>query len=239
MAGTLYVGTSGYAYVPWKGPFYPEDLPQSKFLGYYATQLPSVEINYTFRHLPSETTLEAWRNQTPDGFRLTLKASQRITHFKRLAGAEADVEEFLRRAMSLGDRLGVVLFQLPPNFRYQRAVLEPFLASLPPAVRAAMEFRHESWSEPEAIDLLRAHGVAICGADTAEHPLAAVPVTAPHVYLRLRKEEYTGEELAAWGQRVRDTLAGGPDVYCYFKHEGGGIGPAYARSLRTAATALP
>ncbi|HEU5004227.1 MAG TPA: DUF72 domain-containing protein [Actinomycetota bacterium] len=237
MPGTLYVGTSGYAYKEWKGPFYPEDLAQSKFLTYYAAQLPSVEINYTFRHLPSDAVLETWRTQTPDGFRLTLKASQRITHFKRLVGAEADVEEFLRRAVSLGDRLGVVLFQLPPNFKYQRAVLEPFLASLPPVVRVAMEFRHESWAEPEAVDLMRAHNVAVCGADTAEHPLAAVPVTAPHVYLRLRKEDYAPEELTAWGGRVRETLAGGSDVYCYFKHEGGGIGPAYAGALRTAAGA--
>lgn len=236
MSGTLYVGTSGFAYKEWKGPFYPETLPQAKMLAYYAEHLPSVEINYTFRHLPSDAVLAGWRSQTPEGFRLTLKASQRITHFKRLVGVDADVEEFVRRAVSLGDRLGVVLFQLPPNLRYQREILEPFLAVLPPVIRAAMEFRHESWSDPEVSDLLAANGVARCAADTDEHSLDDIPLTAPHTYLRLRKLEYGPEEIAAWGRRVRAVLEGGRDVYCYFKHEGGGVGPAYAEALRDAAT---
>lgn len=239
MAGTLYVGTSGFAYKEWKGPFYPEDLAQAKFLSYYARQLSSVEINYTFRHLPSDSVLETWCSQTPDGFRLTLKASQRITHFKRLVGAEADVEEFLRRALTLGDRLGVVLFQLPPNFAYRREVLEPFLGLLPPAVRVAMEFRHESWNDPEATALLEAHHVARCAADTDEKPLAAIPLTAPHVYLRLRKLDYAPEEIAAWAGRVRAALDEGREVYCYFKHEGGGAGPAYALALRSGVLGPP
>lgn len=228
---TLYAGTSGFAYAGWKGPFYPPDLAAARMLGYYAGQLPSVEINYTFRRLPSEAVLERWRAQTPEGFRLTLKASQRITHFKRLVDARAEVDEFVRRALALGDRLGVVLFQLPPTLSYDREVLERFLAALPSTVRFAVEFRHHSWADPEVAALLGTHGVAVCAADTDEQPLTAIPVTAPHVYLRLRRLEYSPGELAMWAQRVRGVLEHGRDLYCYFKHEDGGVGPAYARAL--------
>ena len=229
--GTLYAGTSGFAYQEWKGPFYPADLPAKKMLSHYASVLPSVEINYTFRRLPSDAVLEGWRTQTPEGFRLTLKASQRITHIRRLVDAAGDVDDFVRRALSLGDRLGVVLFQLPPTLVYRRELLEGFLSGLPPVVRAAMEFRHESWAAPEVAELLEEHGVAVCAADTEAKPLASVQVTAPHVYLRLRKEDYAVDEIAAWGALVRTLLDEGRDVYCYFKHEGGGIGPAYAKAL--------
>jgi uncharacterized protein YecE (DUF72 family) len=239
MNGNLYVGTSGFAYKEWKGTFYPPDLSQARMLSYYAEHLPSVEINYTFRHLPSDSVLETWRSQTPEGFRLTLKASQRITHFKRLVGAEADVAEFVRRAASLGDRLGTILFQLPPNMRYQREILEPFLAGLPPVIRAAMEFRHESWNDPEVTSLLEAHGVGRCAADTDAQPSEQIALTAPHAYVRLRKVDYPPEEIAAWAGRVREVLEGGRDVYCYFKHEGGGVGPAYAQALRSAALDVP
>lgn len=231
MTGNLYAGTSGFAYAEWKGPFYPADLPASKMLSWYAAALPSVEINYTFRRLPSDNVLETWRTQTPEGFRLTLKAPQRITHIRRLADAGDDVDDFVRRAVSLGDRLGVVLFQLPPTLKYRRDLLEGFLAGLPPVIRAAMEFRHESWSDPEVAALLEAHAVALCAAETDAQALETVRVTAPHAYLRLRKLEYSREEITAWAGRVRALLEGGTDVYCYFKHEGGGVGPAYATAL--------
>ncbi len=230
-AGALYVGTSGFAYPEWKGPFYPADLPAKKMLAHYASLLPSVEINYTFRRMPSDAVLETWRTQTPDGFRLTLKAPQRITHIKRLVDAAQDVDEFVRRAVSLGDRLGVVLFQLPPTLKYRREILEGFLSGLPPVVRAAMEFRHESWADPEVAALLESHQVAVCVAETEAQAPATIPVTARHVYLRLRKLEYDDAEIAAWAQRVQGVLDAGSDVYCYFKHEGGGVGPAYARAL--------
>jgi uncharacterized protein YecE (DUF72 family) len=234
--GTLYAGTSGFAYQEWKGPFYPADLPAKKMLSHYAGVLPSVEINYTFRRLPSDAVLEGWRSQTPEGFRLTLKAPQRITHIRRLVDAAADVDEFVRKALSLGDRLGVVLFQLPPTLTYRRELLEGFLSSLPPVVRAAMEFRHESWADSEVTELLEAHGVAVCSADTDAKALASIQVTAPHVYLRLRKEDYASDEIASWAARVRTVLDEGRDVYCYFKHEGGGVGPAYAKALLETAT---
>lgn len=228
MPGNLYVGTSGFAFKEWKGNFYPEGISDKKMLSHYAERLGSVEINYTFRRMPSESTLEAWRSQVPQDFRFTLKAPQRITHFKRLADVDDDVAEFLRRALSLGPRLGTILFQLPPTFRFDRATLEGFLGSLPPKASYSMEFRHTSWKSEECLDLLKQHSVAWCGADTDEAPLDEIPVTARHVYLRLRKEEYQEEELDEWGRRITKVIGDGRDVYCYLKHEGGGAGPAYA-----------
>ena len=232
--GNLYVGTSGFAFKEWKGPFYPEGTTDKKMLSYYSSKLRSVEINYTFRRMPSESTLLAWRDQSSDGFRFTLKAPQRITHWKRLVEAEDDVAEFVRRARLLGDRLGTILFQLPPNLRYDKGTLEAFAAALPPVARYAMEFRHESWRAGEPREVLAAHGIAYCGADTDELMLEEVPVTAPHVYLRLRREEYGDEELKGWSARIDRTLEAGHDVYCYFKHEGGGVGPAYALAVEQA-----
>ncbi|MGQ0678239.1 MAG: DUF72 domain-containing protein [Actinomycetota bacterium] len=235
MAGNLLVGTSGFAFKEWKGSFYPEAMSDKKMLQYYSQLLRTVEINYTFRRMPSEPTLENWRAQVGDDFRFTLKAPQRITHFKKLRDTDEDVAEFVRRARLLGDRLGTILFQLPPTFRYERDVFEPFLASLPPVARYAMEFRHGSWRDQTVMNLLTDHGVACCGADTEETPLEVPPLTAPHAYLRLRKEDYSEEELELWGARIRRLLNEGTDVFCYFKHEGGGIGPRYALAVQEAA----
>lgn len=232
--GTLFVGTSGFAYKEWKGSFYPEGLSDRQMLSYYSSALPSVEINYTFRRIPPESTLEGWKRQAADGFRFTLKAPQTITHMKRLRDVQETIDLFIRRARLLGDRLGTILFQLPPSMRYERERLEGFLTSLPPVCLYAMEFRHESWNDPEVGALLSAHRVALCGAETEKTAVDAVPITAPHAYLRLRKEEYEEGEIAAWAKRIVDPLEAGHDVYCYFKHEGGGIGPAYARALREA-----
>ncbi len=233
--GNLYVGTSGFAFKEWKGPFYPEGTTDRKMLEYYSSKLGSVEINYTFRRMPSESTLQTWKEQSSDGFRFTLKAPQRITHWKRLVDAEEDVAEFVRRARLLGDRLGTILFQLPPNFKYDKEKLEAFAGALPPVARYAMEFRHESWRADEPKEVLKAHSIAYCGAETDELALEEVPVTAPHVYLRLRKEQYGEEDLKVWSEKVAQALENGHDVYCYFKHEGGGVGPAYALAVERAA----
>jgi uncharacterized protein YecE (DUF72 family) len=229
--GSLFAGTSGFAYQEWKGTFYPEDLSADRMLEHYAGTLPSVEINYTFRRLPAVATLEKWRGQVPDDFRITLKAHQRITHFKRLADCDEDVREFLDRARVLGERLGVVLFQLPPNFVFERERFEQFLGALPPVAKYAFEFRNPSWNAAEVSELLEKHGVARCGAETEKESLETVPITADHCYLRLRKEEYTSDEIQSWAKRVDEALDSGRDVYCYFKHEGGGLGPHWARSL--------
>jgi uncharacterized protein YecE (DUF72 family) len=226
----LYLGTSGFAYPEWKGSFYPSDLKDADMLGFYAERLGSVEINYTFRRFPVPKTLETWRERAPDGFRFTLKANQRITHTRRLAGADADASDFLDRARTLGDRLGPILFQCPPTLQFDRARLESFLAYLPPTFRYAMEFRHPSWVE--ARPLLAEQGVAWCFAETDETPDNAEPVlSSPFAYLRLRKEEYAEDDLSRWAERLRDHLASGSDVYAYFKHEEGAAAPRYAERL--------
>jgi len=227
MAGSLYLGTSGFAYDEWKGSFYPEGLRSRDMLSFYASRFPSVEINYTFRRNPAEKTLHSWREQTPERFVFTLKANQRITHTLRLDDADEAVSFFLERARRLGDRLGPILFQCPPSLRYDRALIERFLGGLPPML-AAMEFRHPSWEE--ARDLLTDQGVAWCVAETDEKAPAGPP-WEPFGYLRLRKTTYTNEELTAWADLIGPALADGRDVYCYFKHEEHGDAPAFAARL--------
>jgi uncharacterized protein YecE (DUF72 family) len=231
MGGTLYLGTSGFAYDEWKhGVFYPEGLKNADMLSYYAGRFRSVEINYTFRRYPSEKTVAGWRAGTPEGFAFTLKANQRITHFKRLADTDEDVRDFLDRARLLGDRLGTVLFQCPPSLHYDRRLIELFVASLPPDVRAVMEFRHSSWTE--ARDFLHEQGVAWCVAETDERDPGPDDLSwQPYGYLRLRKTEYTDDELKGWAERIGPALAGGADVYAYFKHEGEGMSTRMADRL--------
>lgn len=235
--GTLFVGTSGFAFKEWKGVFYPEGLPDRKMLAFYSAALPSVEINYTFRRLPTESVLQGWAAGTPETFRFTLKAPQRITHLKRLRDVQDEVDELVRRARLLSGRLGTLLFQLPPTLPYERRRLETFLAGLPPVCRYCLEFRHDSWMQAEVGELLGVHGVALCGADTEEAPLESIPLTAGHAYLRLRREGYGQEEIAARAGQILPLLAEGRDVYCYFKHEAAGAGPAYALALERAVKA--
>lgn len=231
MTGTLYVGTSGFSYDEWKhGVFYPEGLKNREMLAYYASRFPSVEINYTFRRYPSEKSLTTWREQTPEHFRFTLKANQRITHFKRLADADDDVRDFLNAAKVLGERLGTVLYQCPPSLHYDRGLIEAFVGYLPPQPRAAMEFRHPSWRE--ARDLLLAQGVAWCVAETDEQDPGPDDLSwEPFGFLRLRKTEYSDDELRAWAERIGPALEAGHDIYCYFKHEDEGASPKMADRL--------
>jgi uncharacterized protein YecE (DUF72 family) len=232
MTGTLYVGTSGFAYDGWKhGVFYPEGLKNREMLSYYASRFPSVEINYTFRRFPTEKTLETWRAETPEAFRFTLKANQRITHTRRLADADDDVRDFLDRGRLLGERLGTVLYQCPPSLRYDRGLIESFVGYLPPSPRAAMEFRHPSWSQ--ARDLLAEQGVAWCVAETDENDPGPDDLSwEPFGFLRLRKTEYEDDELSAWAGRIGRALEGGNDVFCYFKHEDEGRSTRMADRLR-------
>lgn len=233
MAGRLLVGTSGFAYPEWKGTFYPEGTKDREMLPVYASRLPSVEINYTFRRQPAEKTLLTWREITPDGFLFTLKAHQRITHTLRLRDAGESVNYFLERARLLGDRLGCVLFQCPPSLKYDRELIEGFLGTLPPELRAAMEFRHPSWTE--AKPLLAERGVAWCLAETDETTYAGDALDpGPLAYLRLRKTAYEEDELAAWAARIRAALSNDSDVFCYLKHEDGTVGPRYAETLLNA-----
>jgi uncharacterized protein YecE (DUF72 family) len=224
----LFVGTSGFAYQEWKGLFYPEDLKDPDMLPFYSSQLPSVEINYTFRRAPSPKTLARWVERTGEGFRFALKAHQRITHTLRLADADEAVGAFLERARGLGERLGPILFQCPPSLRFDGALIERFVGYLPPTYSYAMEFRHPSWEEARGI--LEDQGVAWCVSETDERDPGA-PAWEPFGYLRLRKEVYGPEDLARWAPAIRAAMDDGRDVYCYFKHEEGGDAPRFARQL--------
>ncbi|MGZ5290718.1 MAG: DUF72 domain-containing protein [Actinomycetota bacterium] len=232
MTGTFYLGTSGFSYDQWKhGVFYPEGLKNREMLSYYASRFPSVEINYTFRRYPTEKSLTTWRDQTPEDFRFTLKANQRITHWKRLADVDEDVRAFLDLAAILGERMGTVLYQCPPTLEYDRGLLEAFVGYLPPSPRAAMEFRHPSWAQ--ARELLLEQGVAWCVAETDEKDPGPEDLSwEPFGFLRLRKTEYTDEELGSWASRIRPALEAGSDVYCYLKHEDEGASTKMADRLR-------
>ena len=221
----LFVGTSGWAYPSWKPEFYPAGLPAKSFLSFYASQLNSVEVNYTFRQLPSVSTLENWLASTPSGFRLSFKAPQRITHLKRLRGAEDAVAQFVRtlEPVRQAGKLGLLLFQLPPNFKADPARLNEFLDA--PVLRGqeqppiAFEFRHESWFTEPVYSMLRAHNAALCIAETEEFQTPEVHPAATHTSFRLRRGGgYTEAELAELAARLLG-LAKERDVYVYFKHE--------------------
>jgi uncharacterized protein YecE (DUF72 family) len=233
MAGTLYVGTSGFAYPAWRGSFYPADLRVKHMLAYYAGRFRSVEINYTFRRHPTNEAVSTWRESVPEGFVFALKAHQRITHWARLGGADEQVSRFLDTARLLGAKLGPILIQCPPTLRYDRALLESFLGNLPRTLRYAFEFRHPSWEE--ARPMVRDHGAAWCVAETDDWSVPEGAIEQePFVYLRLRRTRYGGGRLATWARRIALALADGSDVFCYFKHEEGGAGPRFAERLTRA-----
>ena len=216
----LFVGTSGWAYPSWKPEFYPEKLPQKNFLKYYATQLNTVEVNFTFRQLVKETTIEKWLNETPQEFRFGIKAHQVITHIKRLKATEDFVKRFLGtiEALARAERLGPVLFQLPPNLKADRELLETFLATIPRGLRAAFEFRHTSWFGDDIFHMLHEYNVALCVAETEERTTPDV-VTADFCYYRFRKPTYTPDERRDMVDRIQQHLGQNRDVFAYFKHE--------------------
>src|SRR5436190_12275919 len=236
----LYVGTSGWAYPSWKPAFYPEKLAQTKFLTYYAGQLNTVEVNLTFRQLLKETTAAKWIAQTPDNFRLGIKAHQVITHIKRLKETEDFLSRFLGTIEPLANagKLGPVLFQLPPNMKADLQLLRDFLAALPKGVRAAFEFRNPSWFADDIFSLLREHNRALCIAETEERVTPDV-VTADFCYYRYRKPEYTPDERAAMIRRIQEHLSSGRDTYAYFKHEETPQGALYAVDVLKQAGAAP
>jgi len=219
------VGTSGYSYKEWKGSFYPEDLPAAGMLAYYAERLPAVEINNTFYRMPKPALLEGWSAEVSPDFRFILKASQRITHFKRLKDAGSEVEYFFGVASTLGDRLGPALFQLPPNLKKDLPRLQAFLSIIPAGRRAAFEFRHASWFEDDVFQALRAASAALCIAEDEELATPLVP-TAGWGYLRLRRQDYDDAAVAAWAEKVRGQAW--LEAYVFFKHEDAGSGPRLA-----------
>jgi uncharacterized protein YecE (DUF72 family) len=223
-----WVGTSGYNYQEWKGPFYPADLPDKQMLGYYAERFESVEINYTFYRMPTARILANWARATPDRFRFALKAPRRITHDQRLRSVEDSLAHFCEVAETLGAKLGPVLFQLPPFMKKDVELLEVFLHDLPPGLRSTMEFRHASWHADDTYEVLERFGVALCVADSEERT-TPFETTAPFGYLRLRRPDYDAAALRGWVERVR--AAPWKEAFIYFKHEERGAGPRYAAEL--------
>jgi uncharacterized protein YecE (DUF72 family) len=222
----FYVGTSGYSYKEWKGSFYPEKLPAKDMLPYYAERLPAVELNNTFYRMPKPEMVQSWKDQVPENFRFSVKASQRITHFKRLKEAEVDTKYLLETVGTLGGALGVVLFQLPPNMKKDLERLETFLNHLPESTPATFEFRHPTWFDDDVLELLRSRNRPLCISDTDDLPASRIDKTADWGYLRLRRVNYSDEDLANWMARIKEQ--NWKDVYVFFKHEDEGTGPKLA-----------
>jgi uncharacterized protein YecE (DUF72 family) len=226
VSGSVYVGTSGYNYPEWRGTFYPEKFSTNKMLAYYAERFRTVEINYTFYRMPTEKLLKSWADGTPDNFSFTLKAPKRITHDAKLQRCEDNLQAFCRSAVTLGPKLGVLLFQLAPNFKRNTEVLKAFLDLLPEGTRAAFEFRHASWFEGDVFEALRARNMALCIADS-EKLSTPIEATADYGYFRLRDEGYQQADLEKWASTVKQLPA--TDTFVYFKHEEQGLGPDFAR----------
>jgi uncharacterized protein YecE (DUF72 family) len=224
----LHAGTSGFSYKEWKGSFYPEKMKNDAMLPYYAERFDTVELNNTFYRLPNETTLQQWAAQVPEGFRFSLKASRIITHIKRLKDVGEPVDYLFHVTQALGAARGPILFGLPPNMKQDLERLHGLLSLIPTGVRAAIEFRHESWHDDAVFAALREHGVALCIAQTDEDETPFV-ATAGWGYLWLRREAYDAAELKEWRSRI--AAQSWDEAYVYFKHEDAGVGPRLVREF--------
>jgi len=222
-------GTSGFSYKEWKGPFYPEKLPASEMLGYYAERLSTVEINNTFYRMPKTSMLEGWAGKVPDDFVFVLKASRKITHSGRLKDVGDSVDYLWNVAGALGPHLGPILFQLPPFLKKDVERLQDFMATLPEGLRAAFEFRHESWFEDDTYEALRQGSHALCLADTDKIDVPEIVSTTDWGYLRLRREDYSDEALHAWKEAIE--AQPWKEAFVFFKHEDEGAAPRLAKRL--------
>jgi uncharacterized protein YecE (DUF72 family) len=220
-----YVGTSGYSYKEWKGKFYPDDIAADAMLSHYARHFNTVEINSTFYRMPTEKMLVQWSVQVPARFAFVLKTSRKITHLKRLKNVEEEMSYLLRTVATLGEQLGPMLVQLPPNLKSDVARLAEFLQLVPSAARIAVEFRHQSWSNDAVHNVLRDHAVALVTTDAADSSPHLIS-TADWGYLRLRRAEYSDAELERWCSRLREQPWS--SAFVFFKHEDEGAGPELA-----------
>jgi uncharacterized protein YecE (DUF72 family) len=227
---TYWIGTSGFQYPEWKGTFYPENLSAARMLPYYAEHFPTTEINYTFHRIPAPKTIENWCRLTPAHFRFALKAPQKVTHFSKLRGCDDTVDYFYEVVCGLGERVGPVLFQLPPSLKKDAALLAAFIECLPPSMRAAFEFRHRSWLDDEVFAVLRRRNACLCIADS-EKLSTPVVATSDWGYLRLRREDYQESDVSQWCDLVRTLSASWSDAFVYFKHEESGRGPQLAGQM--------
>jgi len=219
---TYLLGTSGWSYPEWKGRFYPEDLPQRKWLPFYAGHFTTVEINMTFYRFPKPETLKGWLDKTPSNFSFTLKANRQITHYKKLQDVKGDLRYFYLLADSLQERLGCILFQLPPSLTKNLDLFQDFLSHLSPSHKNVIEFRHESWFSEDVYSLLRSHNVIFCVVSSPELPDHIVE-TAETSYFRFHgrigwyKYNYTDEELKDWAEAIQKTKS--KDCFIYFNND--------------------
>lgn len=223
----IYIGTSGFSYPEWKGIFYPDDLSSKEYLRFYARHFTTTEINNTFYRSPSESTASGWCESVSEDFRFALKLNQKITHKKRLRGVEEEMTWFLKGAHALGSRLGTVLVQLPPYFRKDTAVFSDFVEQYSGSARLAFEFRHDSWFSEDILELLRRHEASLAVVESDERK-AVREITAPFVYVRLRKSAYGEQEMEQWSSWIR-SLQG--EIFVYLKHDQ--EAPALARQLQS------
>jgi uncharacterized protein YecE (DUF72 family) len=247
----VFVGTSGWAYAAWKPVFFPEKLPQKKFLQHYASRLNAVEVNYSFRRFIGESTLQNWIHETPPEFGFSVKAHQVITHVRRLKEIQDPLRRFLDsiQPLAVARKLAPVLFQLPPNLKSDLVLLDEFLAQLPrtsstgiagsgplgPRFRAALEFRHHSWFSDAVFEVLRRHNAALCFAESNDLATPAV-ATADFLYYRFRRSEYSAEERMAIAGQLREASLAGRLVFAFFKHEERPESPLWAEEVLKAAT---
>ncbi|HQI00181.1 MAG TPA: DUF72 domain-containing protein [Deltaproteobacteria bacterium] len=230
-----YIGTSGWNYDHWRETFYPDALPKSRWLEFYSRIFTTIEVNATFYRQISETTFERWRESTPQGFIWAVKANRFITHIKKLKGVEGPLEKFFSQAGMLGEKLGPILFQLPPSLRFDRGTLEAFLSLLPGGNRYSIEARHESWASDDALSILRDNNIAWCISDTAGRFPYLEAITADFTYMRLHGSKklyaslYTEEELTIWAEKIESW---GIDGYVYFDNDFMGYAPRNALRLR-------
>jgi uncharacterized protein YecE (DUF72 family) len=226
----LWIGTSGFQYAEWKGTFYPEDMPTAKMLPYYAERLATTEINYSFHRIPSAKTIEGWWKATPERFKFSLKAPQKITHWSKLRNCGDTLRFFHQVICDLEKKLGCVLFQLPPTLKKDAALLQAFLVDVPEGMRCAFEFRDGSWFDDDIFQLLKAKNLALCIADSDK---LATPIvaTADYGYLRLRRGDYQDADVARWADVIREKQSAWSGAFVYFKHEESGIGPKLATKM--------
>lgn len=221
-APVYHLGTSGWSYPGWKSKFYPSELPSRDWLSFFAQHFATVEINMTFYRFPKPEILDRWLERTPPGFSFTLKANRQITHRKRLRGVKSEIRYFYILADSLREKLGCILFQLPPSIKLDLELLKGFLDVLSPEYRNVIEFRHESWYCREVYELLRAFGITLCTVSSAKVPGETIE-TAETSYFRFHgltggyRYNYSEEELAGWAQKIKNSTA--REVYAYFNND--------------------
>jgi uncharacterized protein YecE (DUF72 family) len=233
----LWIGTSGWVYAHWRGVFYPQEMPTGKWLSYYADQFSTVELNNSFYRLPSEAAFRGWAEDAPLGFRFAVKASRYLPHMKKLREPQEPLERFLSRARLLGDKLGPVLYQLPPRWRCDLSRLQGFLACLPADLDHVLEFRDPSWINDQVFATLEAHSVGFC---TISHPTLTCPIrpTSHTAYIRMHGAQtlyascYSDEELLWWAAQIEDVLSKGHEVYVYFNNDAYGYAVQNAQRLR-------